>query len=410
MSRILMWTEKYRPSNPYLLIGNEESRLRFIHWLENWKEGDKPALLIGPPGVGKTTLVYATANALNYRVIDLNASDMRTKEKLERILSPILTSKTLFNEKVLIFLDEVDGIYGKADYGGMEFINDLIKNCKVPIVLAANIEEDEKIKKLISQTNVFRFKRIPPKLIELYLSYILNKEGIKLSKEDLEKIIRSVNGDLRAAINTAYTYTLAMKEGSESILQKRDESLNLLEGLDMILSANSIDDVYNYVKKWDGLPMDKLRILYNSILSSNLSIEELIPALNALSNLDILVGKINKTQEWRLLRYFNEMLAYSVFQALPKGKVKRSEDSIPWQLKLRIWNEAKAIKEIGLKFAKIFHASSTTIINLYLPYIALILKQNKIDLEKFCNLLGLDESSKKVLIKEIDRVWEMVKK
>ncbi|MCS7116948.1 MAG: AAA family ATPase [Nitrososphaerales archaeon] len=405
-----MWTEKYRPSNPYLLVGNEESRLGFIDWLENWKEGEKPALLIGPPGTGKTTLVYATANLLNYRVIDLNASDVRTKEKLERILSPALSSKGLFNEKVLIFLDEVDGIYGRADYGGMEFVNELIKIGRVPVVFAANDEEDERIRKLMSQTNVFHFKRIPPKLIELYLSYILEKEGIKLNKKDLGNIVRSANGDLRAAINTTYAYALAVKEGGISVLHERDETFNLLEGLDMLLSADSIDEIYSYVKRWNGLPVDKVRLIYNSVMSSNLSIEELVPILNALSTIDILIGRINRTQEWRLLRYFDELLAYSLFQTIPRGKVKRSEDSIPWQLKVRIWNESKAFKSIGLKLAKLFHTSSNTVIDLYLPYMAVILKRSKIDLEKFCDLLGFDEGSKKVFMKEVDRVWEAVKR
>ena len=108
-----MWVEKYRPKKVSELVGNEECMEHFVRWLSTWRPGRRPALLLGPPGVGKTTLVHAAAAELNYQLIELNASDIRTKEKLERKLGPSLTSQTIFREKLLIFLDEIDEI-GRA--------------------------------------------------------------------------------------------------------------------------------------------------------------------------------------------------------------------------------------------------------------------------------------------------------
>ena len=79
-----MWVEYYRPKNPNMVIGNEETRLNFITWLKNWKKKSKPSLILGPPGVGKTTLVHAVATDLGYEFLELNASDVRTKTKLEK--------------------------------------------------------------------------------------------------------------------------------------------------------------------------------------------------------------------------------------------------------------------------------------------------------------------------------------
>ena len=56
-----MWSEKYRPKKPDQLIGNEEARLALALWLSKWKPGAKAALLVGPPGTGKTTFVNLLA-------------------------------------------------------------------------------------------------------------------------------------------------------------------------------------------------------------------------------------------------------------------------------------------------------------------------------------------------------------
>ena len=117
-----MWVENYRPTNPNMVIGNEETRLNFITWLKNWNNKSKPSLILGPPGTGKTTLVHAVAKDFGYEVLELNASDVRTKTKLEKQLGPSRINSTLFEEKILIFLDEVDGVYGRQDRGGLEFL------------------------------------------------------------------------------------------------------------------------------------------------------------------------------------------------------------------------------------------------------------------------------------------------
>ena len=77
-----MWSEKYRPKDLDELLGNEKIQKQFLTWLGSWETG-KSGLLIGPPGVGKTTLVHLSALKLGFNLIELNASDVRSKKKLE---------------------------------------------------------------------------------------------------------------------------------------------------------------------------------------------------------------------------------------------------------------------------------------------------------------------------------------
>jgi len=56
-----MWSEKYRPQIISDMVGNEEPRAAIMEWFAKWKKGTKPLLVVGPPGIGKTTIGYLLA-------------------------------------------------------------------------------------------------------------------------------------------------------------------------------------------------------------------------------------------------------------------------------------------------------------------------------------------------------------
>ncbi|MDP8942305.1 MAG: AAA family ATPase, partial [Thermoproteota archaeon] len=88
------------------MVGNEGARLAAVKWLSGWVDGSRPLLLVGPPGIGKTTLVHTLSQQFNYDLIELNASDNRNKIGIENRITPIFSNEGLFGRKMLLFLDE----------------------------------------------------------------------------------------------------------------------------------------------------------------------------------------------------------------------------------------------------------------------------------------------------------------
>ena len=160
----MMWSEKYRPKNIVDLVGNEEARYDFVEWFTKWKKGTKPILLVGPPGVGKTTLAKLAAKQFGYDMIELNASDVRNKGRIQEILQPILGSESLLGHP-MIFIDEVDGIHGRADYGGAETLIKILKEPTVPILLAANSDISTKMKSIKKVVKTIRLRPLSPRMM-----------------------------------------------------------------------------------------------------------------------------------------------------------------------------------------------------------------------------------------------------
>ena len=87
MSKASDWTERHRPSSEQLLEGNEVQRRKIRAWIDEWQNGApkrKAILLIGPPGVGKTTVARAVAEDMGWNVIELNASDARNAAAIRK--------------------------------------------------------------------------------------------------------------------------------------------------------------------------------------------------------------------------------------------------------------------------------------------------------------------------------------
>ena len=213
----LPWPEKHRPSTRTQLVGNEAVLRSLVDWLSTWntsKLKKKAALLIGPPGTGKTASVGALAQDLGVELVEFNASDKRNKAVIETVIWRAATQQTLDGRQRVILLDEVDGLSGTSDRGGLGAIVKIIEESVHPIVMTANDPESPRIKDLLKHCQVFSFQSIDQSDVMAVLRKIAQSERDDTPVRTLEDIARRSGGDLRAAVSDLETIS---KSDSSSI-------------------------------------------------------------------------------------------------------------------------------------------------------------------------------------------------
>ena len=384
-----MWSEKYRPQIISDMVGNEESRAAIMEWFAKWKKGTKPLLLVGPPGIGKTTIAYLVAKQFGYDMIGLNASDVRSKSRINEILMPVLANVSVMGIP-MIFVDEVDGIHGRSDFGGASALIDILKEPTVPIILAANSDTSDKMKGIKKAVKTIYFKKIPPRLLRVYLENILKKESAKLSPGSLIKVIDKSRGDIRSMINLTQSFVTGFNPQTETTF----ENINIEDGINAFFKANSIEEARLILYSMQIDPREKINAFYSSIITSNIDNSTLAKYLEIMSNADMLFGKIMKTQNWRLLRYLNDILI-KLYQN--DDRIRYSQYNLSWPLLNRIrWDGAK-IKSLSSIMAKKLHLSSSSFVTICLPFILFCIKNKSLELE-------LEETFGDIIEKEIDLI------
>ena len=382
----MMWSEKYRPTNLLEMIGNEEAKESFVKWLGKWIKGTKPILLVGPPGIGKTTMAVLGAKQFGYDLISMNASDVRNKQKIQEILSPVLGNRSVLG-KPMIFIDEVDGIHGRSDFGGVEALIDILKEPTVPIILAANFDTSDKMKSIKKVATTVKLKPLPPRLMRFYLEKILKQENKSIPIGSMIKIVIDSRGDIRSILNSAQ----ALAGGFEPQLDKSYETNDVEESINRFFDAKSSEEAQTILYSLRTDPREKINAFYSSIITSNISTNELKQMLDVLSEADMLYGKIMKNQEWRLLRYLDSILL-KLYK--PGLSLKYSKFNLSWPTLNRIRWDGAAIKKLTSILARQTHVSRSTFATFYLPYLLYCIKNKSIEMH-------LDENDTEIVQKEM---------
>ena len=387
-----MWTEKYRPQSLAEMVGNDEARAKLLLWLKKWKPGARAALLVGPPGTGKTTTVHIVAEKMGLHLVELNASDSRTRERLTKKIGEAISSTSLFGGTSLIFLDEVDGLAGRADYGAVDFIKDAVRKSECPVVMAANNPGSDEVKKLGSSTSRIEFHKPDIQEVERRLEEIAEKEKVDVGNGEISAIAKAANGDLRAAINFLQS----------GIAAQKDEEKTAAEAVNAFFGAIDEKAALRALRDYPGQPREKLRDIFTAVSRSKVHEERKAVALDILSEADVLMGRIFRGRDWRLLRYLDPLLASELWAVLGDGGPSYTMDAVPWALQLRIWNDSRKLKDIALRAGRRVGISQKGFLVEDMSYL-LLLCGGKEFREELVKSLDLEENYAQFLAKEAGR-------
>lgn len=228
-----LWVDSYAPRDVTEMVANKEATQKVISWLTAWNGLDvanakrKPMLLCGPPGVGKTTTIRIAAAAACYSVVEMNASDKRSASSLVALEEEFGAHTGGFAPKALTFgsrshpdgvdeprrivlvLEEADGLDGNADRGGVKSMTHLARSASVPVIFTANLEaSNPDLRPIVSvcggKDHVLRFAKFTEHQLNAHLSRVICLATKSVPNTlVVQRLSRAADGDARHAVNEA---------------------------------------------------------------------------------------------------------------------------------------------------------------------------------------------------------------
>ena len=176
------WTRKYVPKTTAGIKGQEVG-LKELKYFAGSFPRKRACLLHGPPGCGKTAAVYALASELGLELMELNASDLRNSAAIEAIVGAASKQKSLFFKGKLLLVDEIDGLAGREDRGGLSTLVKLIKGSAFPLILTANNPFGSKFSSLRRSCQMIQFNKLEYPIVAEVLLRICKDESINYEDE-----------------------------------------------------------------------------------------------------------------------------------------------------------------------------------------------------------------------------------
>jgi replication factor C large subunit len=380
--RVKPWTQQHSPKKVNEVMGQAKAVAELKKFVLNFKQERKKArLLYGPTGSGKTCSVYALANELGLEVVELNASDVRNADGIASIVGNASQQMSLLFKGKIILIDEIDGVSGTKDRGGVPELGRTIQNTKFPIVMTANDPFNKKFSDLRKKAALVEY--VPLQYLHVFeiIKGIAESEKIQCEDDVLKQIARRAGGDVRSAINDLQMMggdkkitkedleTLSDRERTEEITTALTKIFKTTDPLIAKQSFSTVSEDLNQCMLWidENLPKEYEKAV------------DLARAYDYVSKADVMNRRIRRWQHWRFLVYVNDYLSAGVAVAKDE-KYRKIVDYEQTQRLLKIYiANRKYQKRLAIceKIADVTHSSKKEVVKNTYPFIKAIFKKGR---------------------------------
>jgi len=322
------WTEKYRPTTLSEVRGHDSDVADVREWAETWDDHREALIIHGPPGIGKTTTAHALANEMGWSAMELNASDSRTREEIERIGGGAAMNQSLEtfdygdegdeggagagdedpeSGRQLLILDEADNLHHNKDRGGAAAMTRLVKSAEQPIVLIGN-DYYGMSRGLRNACRSIEFS-LSARSITPALRHIAREEGLDHDESELEAIAKRNEDDLRGAIKDLQAGTTGDRDTTHDVFTFLDAVLKEQPPEEALSTAYDTDETPDDLLLWIE---DKVPTVYEG--------SELKRAYDHIGAADRWLGRVRATQNYTYWRYATDNLAAGVAAARDRDR------------------------------------------------------------------------------------------
>jgi replication factor C large subunit len=414
----LDWTEKYRPQTLSQVVGHNKAVEELKKWAEAWTQGTPDAravVLHGKAGTGKTTTAHALAHDMGWEVLEMNASDQRTADIIEKVAGSASQMSRLDGAgKRLVIMDEADNIHGTADRGGERAILELIKKTSHPIILIAN-ELYDMSSGLRTACKPVQFNSVMSRSMIPALKKIVEAEGIKCGLGVLEKIAENANGDLRSAINDLQAIAQGKTgiELADIITGERDTKESIFKVLVKVFKGGNIIEAHSATFNLDENPEDFIQWVDENLPVEYTDAKDLEEGYRYLSRASVFLGRVSRRQNYNMWRYAGVLMTAGMIVARSHrygGFVKYQSPSL-WR-KLGATKGMRRVRDSTAKKIGVHcHVSMSYTRSRLLPFFRMMLKDEEYA-PKITALLGLEPEEiaflieSKTVTKKIQKIYD----